>query len=98
MVDESVLQAWSELLGEEHPGTITAVNNLGITIEDQGQLYEAAVMQKEVLEKWRRILGEEHPHTEVAIQNLAILAPHQMVHSPAEIEARKKKTSFSQCF
>lgn len=58
MVDEYVLQAWSELFGEEHPGTITAVNNLGITIEDQGQLYEAALMQKEVLEveadPWRR--------------------------------------------
>jgi tetratricopeptide (TPR) repeat protein len=70
-VKEYVLQARSGLLGEEHPSTITAMNNLASTLGDQGQLDEAAAMKKEVLEKRRRILGEEHPDTITAMSNLA---------------------------
>jgi tetratricopeptide (TPR) repeat protein len=66
---------WDErrrLLGEEHPDTISAMNNLANTLGDQGQLEEAAKMKKEVLEKMRRILGEEDPDTIMAMNNLAI--------------------------
>jgi tetratricopeptide (TPR) repeat protein len=57
-------------LGDEHPSTISAMNNLASTLGDQGQLDEAAKMLKEVLEKRRRILGEEHPDTISAMNNL----------------------------
>jgi hypothetical protein len=40
-----------ELLGEEHPDTISVINNLAVTLRNQGQLDEAARMMKEVLEK-----------------------------------------------
>jgi hypothetical protein len=46
------------------------MNNLAITLGEQGQLEEAAPMMKEVLEKRRRILGEEHPTTISAMNNL----------------------------
>jgi hypothetical protein len=47
------------------------MGNLASTLGDQGQLDEAAQIQKEVLEKRRRILGEEHPDTIMAMGNLA---------------------------
>jgi predicted O-linked N-acetylglucosamine transferase (SPINDLY family) len=47
------------------------MNNLMITLGDQGQLVEAAAIQKEVLAKGKRILGEEHPNTISAMNNLA---------------------------
>jgi len=37
------------ILGKEHPSTITAMNNLAVTLENQGQLDEAAKMFEEVL-------------------------------------------------
>lgn len=63
---------WSrQILGDEHPDTIGAMNNLAATLGDQGELDEAVKMMKEVLKKQRRILGDEHPDTILAINNLA---------------------------
>jgi hypothetical protein len=39
---------------------------------DQGQLEEAAKMQREVLEQMKRILSYEHPITEMVDQNLTV--------------------------
>ncbi|PVH92847.1 hypothetical protein DM02DRAFT_542782, partial [Periconia macrospinosa] len=57
-----MLEKRRRILGEEHLDTITAMNNLALTLGDQGQLDEAAKMFEEVLEKRRRILGEDRPH------------------------------------
>jgi hypothetical protein len=72
VVRKLVLNKMFMLLGEEHPDTITAMNNLANTLRDQGQLEEAAKMLRAVLEKRRRILGEEYPDTISAMNNLAI--------------------------
>ncbi|EUC26825.1 hypothetical protein COCCADRAFT_113294, partial [Bipolaris zeicola 26-R-13] len=50
-VEEYVLEKRRRILGEEHPDTISAMNNLANTLGEQGQLDEAAKMKKEVLEK-----------------------------------------------
>jgi hypothetical protein len=47
----------SRILCEEHPDTISAMNNLASTLGDQGQLDEAAKMKKEVLERWAKERG-----------------------------------------
>jgi tetratricopeptide (TPR) repeat protein len=60
------------ILGEEHPDTISVMNNLADILGDQGKLDEAAAMKQEVLAKRRRILGEEYPSTISAMNNLAI--------------------------
>jgi tetratricopeptide (TPR) repeat protein len=70
-VQEIVLGKRRRVLGEEHPATIFAMNNLANTLGEQGQLDKAAKMLKEVLEKMRQILGEEHPSTIFAMNNLA---------------------------
>ncbi|KAK3939624.1 P-loop containing nucleoside triphosphate hydrolase protein [Diplogelasinospora grovesii] len=60
---KEVLEKRQRILGDEHPDTISAMNNLANTLGDQGKLDEAVAMLKEVLEKMQRILGREHPHT-----------------------------------
>jgi hypothetical protein len=66
-----VLEKRRQILGEEHPDTISAISNLASTLRDQGQLDEAATIIKEVLEKMRQILSKEHLSTISAINNLA---------------------------
>ncbi|KAB5515652.1 hypothetical protein GE09DRAFT_1045767 [Coniochaeta sp. 2T2.1] len=76
---KEVLEKRQRILGDEHPDTITAMNNLAITLGDMGKREEAAAMRKEaaamrkeVLEKMQRILGDEHPATISAMNNFAI--------------------------
>ncbi|KAM0293719.1 hypothetical protein ACHAPM_011519 [Fusarium culmorum] len=69
--EKEVLEKRQRILGDEHPDTIWAMNNLAATLSDQGKLDEAASMMKEVLEKRQRILGDEHPSTISAMNNLA---------------------------
>ncbi|KAH7459835.1 hypothetical protein FOMA001_g19874 [Fusarium oxysporum f. sp. matthiolae] len=66
-----VLEKTQRILGDEHPITISAMNNLAATLSDQGKLDEAALMTREVLEKRQRILGDEHPDTISAMGNIA---------------------------
>ena len=71
VIEEFIWTERRRLLGEEHPNTISAMNNLAYMLGELGQLDEAAEMQKEVLKQRTRILGEEHPNTISAINNLA---------------------------
>jgi len=61
-----------ELLGEEHPDTLTSTNNLAATYSDQGKLEDAAELEERVLELQRRILGEEHPDTLMSMGSLGL--------------------------
>jgi tetratricopeptide (TPR) repeat protein len=70
-VERFIVDKQASLYGQEHPSTITAMNNLANTLGEQGQLEEAAAMMKEVLEKRRRILGEKHLDTISAMNSLA---------------------------
>ncbi|RDW65049.1 hypothetical protein BP6252_10700 [Coleophoma cylindrospora] len=70
-------------LGEDDPNTISAMNNLAITLIVQGQRAEAAKMFKEVLEK-RQILGEHHTDTISSMSNLANILRDQGQYTEAE--------------
>ena len=48
-------------LGEEHPSTLTSMNNLASTLLAQGDHGGTRQLQKRVLEVMTRLLGEEHP-------------------------------------
>ena len=61
-----------EILGEEHPDTLTSMNNLAATLEAQGDAEGARRLQEQVLEVRRRVLGEEHPDTLTSMGNLAL--------------------------
>ncbi|RDW68235.1 hypothetical protein BP5796_08892 [Coleophoma crateriformis] len=83
VIRQEVFKIRQRDLCEDHPDTISAMNNLAITLGDQGQYDEAAKMKKEVLEKRRQILGEDHPNTITAMNNLAITLRDQGQHDEA---------------
>ena len=71
MLQEEVLEKSKRILGDDHPDTLTTMNNLAVTYRAQGKTAEAAVLQEEVLEKRKRILGDDHPDTLTTMNNLA---------------------------
>jgi hypothetical protein len=73
--EREVFKKRRQVLGNDHPDTISAMNNLAITLSDQGKLDEvkldeAAFIMREVLEKRQRILDYEHPDTIWAAETL----------------------------
>jgi tetratricopeptide (TPR) repeat protein len=56
---------------DEHPSTLSQMNNLAVTLHAQGDLAGARKLQAQVLDIRRRILGEEHPDTLTSMGNLA---------------------------
>ncbi len=66
-----------QVLGNNHPGTLTVMNNLASTLGDQGKLPEAAAMIAEVLHKRQQILGNDHPGTLHTMNDLATMLRDQ---------------------
>jgi hypothetical protein len=62
---------YRQVLGEEHPDTLTSMNNLAATLHAQGDLPGARALQEIVLKVWHWVLGEEHPGTLTSMNNLA---------------------------
>ena len=69
--NEAALDLRQRILGEEHPDTLTSMNNLASTLRQKGDLQGARELQEKELEICRRILGEEHPDTLISMGNLA---------------------------
>ncbi|MCU0253228.1 MAG: tetratricopeptide repeat protein [Acidobacteria bacterium] len=65
------------VLGEEHPDTLSSINNTGMLLRDRGELDEADPYLQEALDKRRRVLGEEHPDTLTSINNMGFLRDDQ---------------------
>ena len=74
---KAALATRRRVLGEEHPDTLTSINDMGRLLHDQGKLGEAEPYLREALDKRRRVLGEEHPFTLVSINNLGFLLQDQ---------------------
>lgn len=58
-------------LGDDHPRTMAAVNQLGSIHFSMGRDASAAELSAEVLESRRRVLGSRHPKTSEAMMNYA---------------------------
>ena len=59
------------VLGDEHPDTLSSINNLASTLRALGEAQAARDLHQEALDVSRRVLGDEHPDTLVSINNLA---------------------------
>jgi hypothetical protein len=66
-----VLEASVRLLGQAHPHTLRAMNNLAQILSAQGELAAARRLQERVLEASVRLLGQAHPDTLTAMLSLA---------------------------
>jgi eukaryotic-like serine/threonine-protein kinase len=74
---DNVVQVSRRVLGEEHPSTLTYINNLAALYQDQGQFARAEPLFAQSVQISRRVLGDEHPSTLKHIDDLAALYPAQ---------------------
>ncbi|KAF7345854.1 FabD/lysophospholipase-like protein [Mycena venus] len=66
-----VVEKYRNILGDEHPKTLRAMQNLAKTYWQLGKLYEAEQLGLAVFEKQKSLRGENHPETLRAMANLA---------------------------
>jgi tetratricopeptide (TPR) repeat protein len=71
-IERPTLDLARETLGNEHPETLTSMNNLASTLLALGDLAGARSLEEAVLEGRRRILGDEHHNTLASMGNLAV--------------------------
>ncbi|TKW55178.1 Kinesin light chain [Colletotrichum tanaceti] len=78
------LKLLNEIHGEEHPDTLSIMNNLALTYRERGRYKEAEELGIQVLETRIRVLGDEHPDTLISMNNLASTYLNQGRHKEAE--------------
>ena len=66
-----VMEASVRVLGQEHPDTLTSMDNLASTYRNQGRWKEAEELDVQVAKTKNRVLGQEHPSTLTSMTNLA---------------------------
>lgn len=70
LVEERCLAAAERLLGDEHPDTLTSMNNLAYTLRKLGQRESAAQTMRVAVEGRIKVLGMGHKHTASSVQAL----------------------------
>lgn len=73
----------TQVLGEQHPETLTAMGDLASTYRNQGKYSVAAELQESVLAARKKVLGEQHPETLTAMSDLAWMYRNQGKYSLA---------------
>ena len=69
--DPSLIAARQASLGDEHPNTLVAANNLACYLRCIGRLPEALTLTDDTLGRMQRNLGESHPLALSCAVNLA---------------------------
>ncbi|KAJ7748618.1 hypothetical protein B0H16DRAFT_1692082 [Mycena metata] len=70
-LQEEVLEKQRQLMGENHPNTLSTMGNLATSYSDLGEHQKAKELKVIVLEKRKQVLGENHPDTLQTMGNLA---------------------------
>jgi tetratricopeptide (TPR) repeat protein len=83
------LAGCEEVVGREHPDTLTSVNNLGLVLSMLGNYEEAEAMHRRVLEARKKMLGLEHPDTLTSVRNLVNALDSQGKYEEAEAMYRQ---------
>ena len=83
-MQREMLAVMQQVLGAEHPSTLTTAQNLAASLMRQGKHDEAVAMLREVLAVEKRVLGEENTYTLITADNLAACLLQQGKHDEAE--------------
>jgi non-specific serine/threonine protein kinase/serine/threonine-protein kinase len=86
---EQALSIRREALGDDHPSTLSSIQNMGWLLQQQGKLDEAEPFYREALEGKRRVLGDDHPSTLGSINHMGLLLMDQGKLDEAEPLCRK---------
>ena len=60
---QHTLKGRTNVLGKEHPQTLTSMNNLAGLLDSQGKYDAAEPLYRETLQLTEKVLGKEHPDT-----------------------------------
>ena len=69
---------------QEHPDTLTSMNNLAVVLGHQGKYEQAEEMHRHALALRETVLGKEHPSTLTSVNNLAGVLSDQGKYEQAE--------------
>ncbi|CAI6333723.1 unnamed protein product [Periconia digitata] len=73
-----------EVLGREHIHTLTAMNNLALTLGSLGKYQEAETMHRETSTLQKKLLGRENTETITCMSNLALVLSNLGDYGEAE--------------
>jgi hypothetical protein len=62
-VSAQLLDRWREVLGPDHPDTLTAASRLTLDVMQSGEVQSAHILGENSLQRSRRVLGPDHPIT-----------------------------------
>ncbi|BCR87174.1 uncharacterized protein ACHE_31161A [Aspergillus chevalieri] len=79
-----VMETRKQVLGPEHPDTLTSMASLTATYWNQGQWKEAKELGIQMMETQKQVLGPEHPDSLASISNLAATYRNQARWKEAE--------------
>lgn len=88
---EQALAVHEKVLGPEHPGTATSLNNLGSLLRAQGELTAVRPYYARALAVSEKVLGPDHPNTATSLNNLVSL-----LHAQGELTAARPYYRFPQ--
>jgi len=74
---EKSFQIYTNIMGNDHPDTLSSMHNLASIYRDQGKWTEAVKMLEEVLAKSKEVLDEDHPDTLTSMHELALTYSRQ---------------------
>lgn len=83
------LASRENILGFQHPDTLTCVSVLGLVIQRQGNLEEAEDWHRRALAGRENLLGREHPDTITSVRNLGMMLASRGKYEAAEAMLRQ---------
>lgn len=83
-LEQQTLEVRRRVLGEDHPETLTSLNNTGSYLNALGKAKEAENYYRQAFEKSRRVRGEDDPETLVCKSNLGSILREMGKLSEAE--------------
>ncbi|KAJ5600860.1 hypothetical protein N7450_001927 [Penicillium hetheringtonii] len=81
---EYALKTREELLGFEHPETLTSASNFANVFHRQGQYKKAEEIHRRILKARETVLGREHPRTLTTVSYLGLIFSDQGKYKEAE--------------
>lgn len=88
---KSVLAICEQVLGPDHPDTLSALNNLANLYWNQGKYEQAEPLYQRALKTFERVLGPNHPNTIIVRENYANLL--QKMKQKTEVVRSKPKAA-----
>ena len=84
-----VMQGRKRVLDDEHPSTLSSMNNLASTYWNQGRWDDAEKLEVQVMETRKTKLGADHPSTLTSMSNLAFTWEAQARYAEALVLMEK---------